>query len=77
MGKMGLVSLLCGIGSFIIPCVGTILAIVAIITGVMGRGDPEQKTLATIGLILGILHFVLGLILIILNVFLNIAFFAL
>jgi hypothetical protein len=52
MAKMGLISLISGIVSFVIPCLGPVLAIVAIITGIMGRSDPDQKTMATIGLIL-------------------------
>jgi uncharacterized membrane protein len=76
MAKMGLISLISGIVSFVIPCLGPVLAIVAIITGIMGRSDPDQKTMATIGLILGIVYFILGIILVILNLFLNLAFLA-
>lgn len=68
---MGVVSLVLGIISLIIGFffsglwgwLGAILAIIGIITGAIGRKDPEKKGLATAGLVCSIIGFIFCIIL--------------
>lgn len=63
MGKgLGIASLVMSILAFIPPCtsLGWILATAGIITGVMGKKDPESRGLAKAGMIIGIVWWCLA-----------------
>ncbi len=59
---IGIISLVTGILAFVLNIFGLPLAIIAIITGIIGRGKRKQKLMATIGLILGMVYIILLLI---------------
>ncbi|MGQ4876426.1 MAG: DUF4190 domain-containing protein [Promethearchaeia archaeon] len=61
MGK-GTLALVFGILGFVVPFVGIIFAILAIVYGKAAKDDPEEKGMATAGLILGIISLVVSII---------------
>ena len=77
--SMAVVSLVAGIGSFfahIIPVVGGFtVAIIAIVTGFMARGQIKRTGeqgmwMANVGIVLGFLHFALAFLIVLLILFL-------
>lgn len=60
---LGIIAIVCSIflGGF--NFVGSIVGVVGIILGALGRKDPEKKGIATAGLVCSIIGFILGIIL--------------
>jgi hypothetical protein len=58
--KAAWVSLICGILAFPLAIFGPFLSVIAIIAGFMGRKKRDLKTMATIGLVLGIAWWILA-----------------
>jgi uncharacterized membrane protein len=52
-------SLICGILAFVLAPLGPILATAAIICGFLGRARKKYRTIAMIGLILGVVFWIL------------------
>ena len=59
---LGIISLLLAVFSGGFAWVGTILGIIGIVLAVKGRKDPEQRSMATAGLVLSIIGTVLSLV---------------
>ncbi|MHA1285639.1 MAG: hypothetical protein ACTSQP_24300 [Promethearchaeota archaeon] len=66
-----------GILGFVVPFVGIIFAILAIVYGKAAKDDPEEKGMATAGLILGIISLVVSIIAAIYIIFMLSTLFAL
>jgi len=60
--EKGTLALVFGILGFVVPFVGIIFAILAIVYGKAAKDDPEEKGMATAGLILGIISLVISII---------------
>ena len=69
---MGVASLVFGIiallvsfggGAAGVSFIGTILGILAIIFGVIGKGNPNNRGVATAGIVLGVISSILGILL--------------
>jgi hypothetical protein len=58
--KAAWVSLICGILAYPLALLGPFLSVVAIIAGFMGRKKRDLKTMATVGLVLGIVWWILA-----------------
>ncbi|MBN1389292.1 MAG: hypothetical protein JXA22_01475 [Candidatus Thermoplasmatota archaeon] len=59
--KAAWVSLICGILAFLLVPIGPFLAVIAIIAGFIGRKKKQARTVATIGLVLGIVWWVIAI----------------
>lgn len=61
---LGIIGLVVSIFSFgVLGWVGAALSLIGIILGAVGRKDPEKKKLATGGLVVSIIGFILGVVL--------------
>ncbi|MHA1273709.1 MAG: zinc ribbon domain-containing protein [Promethearchaeota archaeon] len=69
----GLISLIFGLLSCC--CCGIVFSFIAIYFGVKGRNEDEDPTLATIGLIIGIIGFIISIISLVLIFMYNIIYF--
>ena len=51
--RWAIVSLITGILAFVLPCMGLLLAVIAIITGYVGQQRQKNRWMAIVGMVLG------------------------